>query len=511
LDRQIVYVGQIPQDTDLLLTNKNTMVAFGYVMQALLGTGTVVDGLACTPTSPAGMTVNVAGGSIYSLDQIDATAYGSVSPDTTDQIVKQGIIIGTENFSCPPPVTSGQSVVYLIEAAYEDVDTGSTVLPYYNASNPAVAYSGPSNSGMSQNTIRQGLCKVQVKTGVAATTGTQVTPSPDAGFTGLYAVTVANGQTTITSGNIAQLMTAPFIGTKLPGVLAAIQSGASTYTADTSSSANTITVAFTPAITSLTDGLKVRVKVANTNTGSMVMNTNGLGNVAVVNPDGSTPGAGAFAANGIYDLIYDANGTRWQSLSISASTASPIPTGSVMDYAGASAPTGWLLCFGQAISRTTYSALFALLSTTYGVGDGSTTFNLPDYRGRVGAGVDNMGGSAAGNITTTSGITGTTLGSAGGEQTHALVTGELASHTHTATVTDSGHTHIVSNYKEIAGSSGGTSDKYNSDGNAEGGAVADPTTQSATTGITVANSNTGSGTAHNNLQPTIMINKIIKT
>ena len=79
------------------------------------------------------------------------------------------------------------------------MDTDSVTLPYYNASNPTQAYSGPNNSGVAQYTTRKGVCLLQVKTGTAATTGTQTTPAPDAGFTGLYAVTVANGQTTITS------------------------------------------------------------------------------------------------------------------------------------------------------------------------------------------------------------------------------------------------------------------------------------------------------------------------
>lgn len=310
MDRQIVYVGQIPQDTDLLLTNKNTMVALGYLMQAILGTSTLVDGLACTPTAPATLTIDVAGGSIYSLEEIDATAYGSLAADTADQIVKQGIIIGSQNFSCAAPGTVGQSVVYLVEAAYQDTDTGSTVLPYYNSSNPSEAYSGPSNSGISQNTIRQGLCKVQVKTGVAATTGTQVTPAPDAGFTGLFAVTVANGQSSITSGDIVQLSTAPFINPKLTGIIADVQAGSPNFAHDTSGAANTITIALSPVPT-LTDGMPIRVKVANTITGATVMNTNGLGNVSIVTPAGAALGTGTLVANGIYEFTYDANGTRW--------------------------------------------------------------------------------------------------------------------------------------------------------------------------------------------------------
>lgn len=65
-----------------------------------------------------------------------------------------------------------------------------------------------------------------------------------------------------------------------------------------------------------------------------------------------------------------------------------IPTGSVISFAGQTAPEGWLLCQGQAVSRTTYAQLFAVIGTTFGSGDGSTTFNLPDLRGRVAVGVD---------------------------------------------------------------------------------------------------------------------------
>jgi hypothetical protein len=93
------------------------------------------------------------------------------------------------------------------------------------------------------------------------------------------------------------------------------------------------------------------------------------------------------------------------------------PIGIVAPFAGATAPANWLLCYGQAVSRVTYSGLFLTISTTYGVGDGSTTFNLPDLRGRAIAGVDNMGGSAASRLTTAvSGVDGATLGTAGGSQ-----------------------------------------------------------------------------------------------
>ncbi len=315
MDRQIVYVGAIPQDVDQLSQNKNVMFGLGYLIQAVLGSGTWVDGLSCTPTSPAGMTVNVGPGAIYAVENVDGSAYGSLAPDTTHQIMKQGLAINTANLSCPAPATSGQSIVYLVEAAYEDVDGGSTVLPYYNASNPAVAYNGPNNTGVSQNTVRQGVCQIQIKAGVAATTGTQTTPSPDAGFTGLWAITVANGATTITSGNIQQLSTAPFVSPKLTGIIADIQSGAPVYAQDTSGAANTITVALTPAISSYQAGQVVKVKVANTTTtNAAVMNVNGLGNVALYDQSGNPLPAGALQANGLYTFMCDGSHFQLQGL-----------------------------------------------------------------------------------------------------------------------------------------------------------------------------------------------------
>ena len=71
---------------------------------------------------------------------------------------------------------------------------------------------------------------------------------------------------------------------------------------------------------------------------------------------------------------------------INAATSFDMPSGSIIVYAGSSAPTGWLFCDGSAISRSTYATLFGIISTSYGVGDGSSTFNLPDIRGRLSQG-----------------------------------------------------------------------------------------------------------------------------
>lgn len=156
--------------------------------------------------------------------------------------------------------------------------------------------------------------------------------------------------------------------------------------------------------------------------------------------------------------------------------------GAITAYAGTAAPTGWLLCYGQAISRTTYAELFDILSTTYGTGDGSTTFNLPDIRGRVIAGQDDMGGVSANRLTGVTGsVNGDTLGGTGGAETHTLAETEIPAHTHTVS--------------HDTGSS--------TAGNSAIGGANNAADSSKTSG------STGGGGAHNNVQPTIILNYII--
>jgi microcystin-dependent protein len=181
-----------------------------------------------------------------------------------------------------------------------------------------------------------------------------------------------------------------------------------------------------------------------------------------------------------------------------AAIASLRPVGEVTAYGGTSAPSGWLLCDGSAISRTTYSSLFTAISTTYGVGDGSTTFNIPDIRGRVIAGQDDMGGTSANRLTNqTGGLDGDTLGATGGAETHTLTEAQMPAHTHTTDMNQS------TQYKAFVGS--GAAEPVFSFGNAFEGSEAifeNPIKTSAST---------GGGGAHNNVQPTIVLNYIIRT
>ena len=106
-----------------------------------------------------------------------------------------------------------------------------------------------------------------------------------------------------------------------------------------------------------------------------------------------------------------------------------VPTGTISMFAGTTAPNAdWLLCDGAAVSRTTFSALFALVSTSFGVGDGSTTFNVPDLRGRTPIGLDNLGSSSANRITDANADS---LNSTGGgdEDDTSTISGSVSSHT----------------------------------------------------------------------------------
>ena len=201
---------------------------------------------------------------------------------------------------------------------------------------------------------------------------------------------------------------------------------------------------------------------------------------------------------------------------IAAAVVLASPPGKLAAYAGPTAPTGWLLCYGQAVSRETYSALFAAIGTTWGAGDGSTTFNVPDFKGRTPFGKDDMGGSAAGRLTTAgSGVDGATLGAVGGSQSHTLTTAELAAHTHTT----ASQVVVPRDGWGVSGGPFGTP----TSGRLVVGSGIEEFSESleslrqpfgdltvSLTGSTASGSS-GSGDAHNNMPPAAITNIIIKT
>lgn len=218
MDRNMVYPGSIPLDTDILTPNRNAMVAIAALTAAALGQESVVDGLGCVPSVPASLSVTVGPGSITLLTALDATAYGALPADEADQVVKTGINLQPTIFTLAAPVSSGQSVSYLIEAAFVESDTAPVVLPYVNAANTSQPFSGPNNAGTAQNTMRTQRVQLQVKPGAAAQAGTQSVPAVDAGWVGLYVITVNYGQTAITAADIGIAPGAPFVAYKLPAL-----------------------------------------------------------------------------------------------------------------------------------------------------------------------------------------------------------------------------------------------------------------------------------------------------
>ena len=170
----------------------------------------------------------------------------------------------------------------------------------------------------------------------------------------------------------------------------------------------------------------------------------------------------------------DLDTTNWEETTISAMAAGAasgdtLPIGSIVPYGTTTAPTNWLVCDGSAVSRTTYANLFAVIGTSFGSGDGSTTFNLPNLKGRVAVGQD------------TSDTSFDTMGETGGEKTHTLTIDEMPSHKHTV------------NYSSSPGTSVGV--------------TAMGTKLSDSSQIVQA---TGGGQAHNNLQPYQVVCYIIK-
>ncbi|WP_196606765.1 tail fiber protein [Pectinatus frisingensis] len=173
------------------------------------------------------------------------------------------------------------------------------------------------------------------------------------------------------------------------------------------------------------------------------------------------------------------------------------PVGSGNEYYGDTAPAGYLFCDGSAVSRTTYADLFVVLGTKFGTGDGSTTFNLPDRRKRVGVGLDSTDTDFA------------ALGNTGGEKTHALTIPEMPSHAHGG-ITDAQGTHNHSITLNARRGSNGTSYAGWGADDTAGWNGTNWVDAAGSHGHNLAITNTGGDGAHNNMQPYIVVNYIIK-
>ena len=241
-----------------------------------------------------------------------------------------------------------------------------------------------------------------------------------------------------------------------------------------------------------------------TNGATVTLSVDGLGSKPLRSAPGTELPAGTIIQSTPYVALYSNSDGAFYLHGLYGNPYN-IPIGAGFDYWGTTTPnSSFVFAYGQAISRSTYSTLFALFGTTYGVGDASSTFNIPDLRGRVTAKKDDMGGLAAGRLTSSYfGATATSLGAAGGLESQNLTVAQMPTHSHG--VTDPGHTHTPT------GVSGGLWGDNISGSAADGGNAFQMTHASipiATTGISIQNA--GSGGAHNNVQPTIICNYIIR-
>ena len=265
-----------------------------------------------------------------------------------------------------------------------------------------------------------------------------------------------------------------------------------------------------------------------TNGGPCTVNVDGLGARPVRSAPGVEIGPGVLVAGTPYAATYRNASAEWLLHGFYGNAG--VPLGVALPYFLSALPSSsFAFPAGQAISRTTYSALFALMGTSWGAGDGSTTFNLPSLGGRLLACRESMNGGAPEGLITAigSGISGVILGAAGGSQNVLLDINTIPSHSHPNALNDPTHahpnslndpTHSHPISPQAQTGSGSTFTGGGTPGASQPGAAG--TQPSATgitinnalsaTGITITNAAAGGGAAHNNMPPTLVCNYIMQ-
>ncbi len=319
MDRPLVYAGQNPLETDNLRLSQYAMVGLAKLSEAVLGTVQAVAGFTLAPTAPASLSAVLGPGVVFQQAQLEATPFSTLPADG-HTVVKQGILLDAQTLTFTPPAAAGYAQNFLVEVQYQDADAGATVLPYYNAANPQVGFSGPGGAGTAQNTVRRGAVAYQIKAGVAATAGTQTSPAPDAGWAGIYVVTLAQGATSITAGNITLYAGAPFIPVTLPGVPNGVQSGQWEYLSV--SGLNAYTGTLSPAPATLTANMEVLGFFGTGNTAAApTLNVGSFGVLPILKQGGGAPAIGDLA--GFMPLILNGSKTAWVINGLVASDIAP--------------------------------------------------------------------------------------------------------------------------------------------------------------------------------------------
>ena len=368
--------------------------------------------------------------------------------DTSTYTLNAPLYVGsTGGLTTTRPTTSTDIVQVVGFAGRINVNTGQVVATIYDQTRAPNSISIPGN---------------------IATTAGQFTGS-GAGLTSIPA-----GQLTGTVGasNIGNDTVA--LGTKTTGdYVATVAASTGVTVSGGTGEGSTATISIGQAVATTSSPQFVGVTATGTVSANAVSVTNGVG-AASATITGTTA-TSVLTVDGIEidttgatsNQVLSYNGTKFVPTTPASTTATP--TGAVISYAGSSAPTGWLLCDGSAVSRSTYSALFTAISTRYGVGDGSTTFNLPSMGSKIASGITS--GTPTNNVSATSNASGshthnTTTGTESANHTHNGTSGnQSANHDHNSNwtvttgndITNHTHTYDKSNGSNASATSGGVS------------------------------------------------------
>lgn len=223
MHRRIAAPNQLPTEGEFMEAQRFAYSAMGHFFHDVLGpppaVGAWVFGFACAQTTVASLSFLLGPGKLYAPELLDLTPMGQIdgagglNADTNvdHKIFKQGLWEDTATLGpLAPPVTAGQSQVFLVEAQFDTQDDVPVLTEFYNTAAPDTPISAE------QSLYRRDLVAIQIKAGAAAATGSQAAPAVDAGWVPLWTITLANGDTTITAGKIAVAPGAPFINLKQP-------------------------------------------------------------------------------------------------------------------------------------------------------------------------------------------------------------------------------------------------------------------------------------------------------
>lgn len=291
----------------------------------------------------------------------------------------------------------------------------------------------------------------------------------------------------------------------------------------TGGSGTAYTLTTSQIFASNTDGYTVQFTPGSTNTGAVTLAVDGNTARALRFLTGTDLPAGVLISGSLYQASYRAATTEW--LLHSSPLAQPflVPLGGIIEYPGATAPTNFALCYGQTLSQTTYATLFSLVSTTYNTGgEPGGTFRIPDLRGRVVAGKDDMGGSGAGRLQAASGgLNGTILGNGGGADTQTLSLLQVPGGITAANASQSISVAISSGFVMVSGANTVTDFPSTAGSGLRAGGntttLSSSQTFNGSNSISVSANNTGASgngvgaaAAHTIVQPTFILNKIMR-